>query len=196
MITRHPCLSITPILIDTILWWCIACPFKGYCQQMLGINTVLICHKPQEKHGKQASMKGLRTGQRENSELRRVTSFVPLLLPTQAVDLNYLFRMWALYHGGAQHSALGLRPAPVSLAHHGRWDRRLRGHNLTFVVTGYQDQEATGVLWRQGLSESEEVYMVGSLTLSVSSIHLLIGKVLVGGKMKIKGTSFFFFRCL
>lgn len=68
VITRLPCLSMTPILIDTILWWCIACPFKGYCQQMLGINTVLICHKPQEKHGKQASMKALWTGQRENSK--------------------------------------------------------------------------------------------------------------------------------
>ena len=67
VIRCHPCLSITPILIDKILWWCIACPFKGYCQQMLGINTVLICHKPQENHGKQGSMKGLWIGQRENS---------------------------------------------------------------------------------------------------------------------------------
>lgn len=62
----HSCLSMTPILIDKIRWWCIACPFKGYCQQMLRINTVLICHKPQEKHGKQGSMRG-REQVRQNS---------------------------------------------------------------------------------------------------------------------------------
>lgn len=82
MITRHPCLSITPTLIDTILRWCIARPFKGYCQQMLGINIVLICHKPQGKHGKQASTKGLWTGQRENSKMHRSPALVPGYSPT------------------------------------------------------------------------------------------------------------------
>lgn len=71
-----------PTLIDTILRWCIACPFKGYCQQMLGINIVFICHKPQEKHGKQASMKGLWTGQRENSEMHWSPALFPGYSPT------------------------------------------------------------------------------------------------------------------
>lgn len=40
------CLSITQILTDKIPWPYIACPFKGYCQQMLRINTDLPCHWP------------------------------------------------------------------------------------------------------------------------------------------------------
>lgn len=42
----HACLSITQILIDKIPRPYIPCPFKGYRQRMLRIDTDLICHWP------------------------------------------------------------------------------------------------------------------------------------------------------
>lgn len=46
---------------------------------MLGINTVLICHKPQEIHGKQGSMRG-REQVRQNSTVLGVPALLPDLL--------------------------------------------------------------------------------------------------------------------
>lgn len=60
VIRCHPCLSITQILIDKILWQCTVCPFKGYCPEMLRINTDLICHSPQERPREQGSWEQVR----------------------------------------------------------------------------------------------------------------------------------------
>lgn len=99
----HPCLSITPILIDKILWWCIACPFKGHCQQMWGINTVLICHKPQEKQGEQGSTKGPWAGQRVSAGRPCPRPLSPC--PWQScLWTSALLRSWDT-HTGAQNVA-------------------------------------------------------------------------------------------